>query len=229
MVAPGDALPGRTDRRCRFPTHSSTALRSSARAPTASRPSAFAMGCFWGAERMFWQLDGVYTTRRLRRRLHAEPDLRRGVFRTHRPHRSRRGGLRPGARQLRRLLKTFWEDHDPTQGMRQGNDVGTQYRSAVFATEQAQQPLIESSRRVPGAPERGGHGEITTEIVPLDSRTSTTPRRSPAVPGEEPERLLRRRRHRRQLPHRPRYLIAPAVDRPNLRSIPKPAPTLDGK
>ena len=97
----------------------------------ASRPPMFGMGCFWGAERKFWQAARrLHDRGRLRRRLHAEPDLRGGVLAaapaTPRSCSSSSTRRRSATRQL---LKVFWENHDPTQGMRQGNDVGTQYRS----------------------------------------------------------------------------------------------------
>ena len=102
------------------------------------------------------------------------------------------------------LLKLFWEGHDPTQGMRQGNDVGTQYRSAVYWTTPEQRDAALASRDTFQArADRRGYGEITTEIAEAGH---VLLRRGlpPAVPGQEPERLLRPRRDRRQLPDRDR-------------------------
>ena len=128
----------------------------------------FALGCFWGAEKDFWQLSGVYTTAVgyaggytpnptyeevcSGRTGHAEAVL---VV------------VDPAARSYDALLQTFWEHHDPTQGMRQGNDVGTQYRSAIFYADDAQRAAAQASRdRYQAALRDAGHGEITTEIVP---------------------------------------------------------------
>ena len=116
------------------------------------------MGCFWGAERKFWQADGVYTTAvGLRRRLHAEPDLRGGLLAaapaTPRPCWS---CSTPTKISYDELLRMFWEGHDPTQGMRQGNDVGTQYRSAIYTTTDAQRERGRGvARDVPGSADAG--------------------------------------------------------------------------
>ena len=120
----------------------------------------------------------------------------------------------PRSISYERLLQTFWEEHDPTQGMRQGNDVGSQYRSAIFVTDASQQPLIEASRAM--FQERltaAGYGEITSEVAAARPRDRVLLRRAvpPAVPGQEPQRVLRRRRHRCQLPDRPRHLTDRAI------------------
>jgi peptide-methionine (S)-S-oxide reductase len=136
--------------------------------PADTERAIFAMGCFWGAERVFWQIDGVFTTAVgycggftpnptyeevcTGRTAHAESVL--CVF-------------RPSRVSYEQLLSAFFEGHDPTQGMRQGNDVGTQYRSAVFATSDAQ--LVAARESAASYQERlfsAGLGEITTELAP---------------------------------------------------------------
>ncbi|GAA2524746.1 peptide-methionine (S)-S-oxide reductase MsrA [Pilimelia columellifera] len=127
------------------------------------------MGCFWGAERIFWQLPGVVSTAAGYAGGHApDPD-----------YRSVCGGgtghaevvqivFDPAATSYERILKAFWENHDPTQGDRQGNDVGSQYRSAIYTTSERQAELARSSRDA-FAPvvAAAGLGPITTEIAPL--------------------------------------------------------------
>jgi peptide-methionine (S)-S-oxide reductase len=137
--------------------------------PPGLEQAVFGMGCFWGAERRFWRLgDGVFVTAVgyaggttanpsyeqvcTGRTGHAEVVL--VVF-------------DPAIISYETLLRTFWESHDPTQGDRQGNDVGTQYRSAIFCYSDAQLGRAEASRRVYGEALRAkGHGPITTQIAP---------------------------------------------------------------
>jgi peptide-methionine (S)-S-oxide reductase len=127
----------------------------------------FGMGCFWGAERKFWQLEGVYTTAV-------------GYAAGHTPNPSYQEvctGMTghnevvivvydPGKISLEQLLKTFWESHDPTQGMRQGNDRGTQYRSGIYVYDEEQKKAAEVSRDLYQQElAKNGHGPITTEIL----------------------------------------------------------------
>ncbi len=127
------------------------------------------MGCFWGAERMFWLLDGVFTT---------SVGYAGGTTRnpTYEDVCSGRSGHAevvhvvwdPKVIGLLEILKTFWEGHDPTQGMRQGNDIGTQYRSTLYYFDEAQRKLATSSRdRFQEQLRAAGWSEITTEIEPV--------------------------------------------------------------
>jgi peptide-methionine (S)-S-oxide reductase len=164
----GDALPGRTERMQVPEAHFVNGHRLAPPFPAGLERAVFAMGCFWGAERKFWQLDGVYSTavgyvagetpnptyREVCTGMtgHAEAVL--VVF-------------DPKLIRYEDLLQVFWESHDPTQGMRQGNDVGTQYRSGIYYDGEIQRRAAESSRdayqpRLTSA----GHGAITTEILP---------------------------------------------------------------
>jgi peptide-methionine (S)-S-oxide reductase len=135
--------------------------------PDGTETAVFAMGCFWGAERKFWQTEGVYTTAVgyaggstpnptydevcSGRTGHAEAVL--VVF-------------DPAKVSYEDLLRVFWESHNPTQGMRQGNDAGTQYRSAIYTSSVAQRKAAEASRHAyQDVLSDAGHGEITTEIA----------------------------------------------------------------
>ena len=139
--------------------------------PAGVEQAIFGMGCFWGAERIFWQAPGVYTT---------AVGYAGGV--TPNPTYEEVCSGRTGhaevvlvafdvqATTYGEMLKLFWEGHDPTQGMRQGNDRGTQYRSLILCTDEAQLSLSESSRAAyEQTLEAAGHGAITTEILAPDS------------------------------------------------------------
>ena len=136
--------------------------------PAGLETAMFGLGCFWGAERKFWELgDGIYATAVGYAGGHTpNPTYEEVCSWPHRPQRGRAGGLRSEERvSYERLLKTFWESHDPTQGMRQGNDVGTQYRSGIYVFTPA---AAQSRRSVEGdvrqgtqdAPLRCHHPEI---------------------------------------------------------------------
>jgi peptide-methionine (S)-S-oxide reductase len=128
----------------------------------------FGAGCFWGVEKSFWQTEGVYTTAvGYAAGLTPNP--------TYEEVCSARTGhnevvlvvYRPSEISFEELLKRFWEAHDPTQGMRQGNDVGTQYRSGIYTTTDEQRAAAEASRdRYQEALTAAGRGEISTEILP---------------------------------------------------------------
>ena len=126
------------------------------------------MGCFWGAERVFWQLDGVYTTAVGYAGGYTPNPTYEEVCSGSTGHTEAVLVVFDPARISRdEILRAFWENHDPTEGMRQGNDVGTQYRSAVYASDDAQLAAAEASReRFQAALTAAGHGEITTEIAP---------------------------------------------------------------
>ena len=126
------------------------------------------MGCFWGAERKFWQMDGVFTT---------AAGYSGGITENPTYEEVCSGGTGHTETVLvvydqnivdyAQLLKAFWEGHDPTQGMRQGNDIGTQYRSAIYTFDDAQAEVARASQRLfQDALEASGYGPITTEILP---------------------------------------------------------------
>jgi len=136
--------------------------------PEGMETALFGLGCFWGAERRFWQIDGVYTTAvgyaggytpnpaydEVCSGLTGHNEVVRVVF-------------DPGKVDYDEMLRQFWEAHDPTQGMRQGNDVGTQYRSGIYTYGEAQRTAAEASReRYARALNNEGRGPITTEILP---------------------------------------------------------------
>jgi peptide-methionine (S)-S-oxide reductase len=170
MVSEADALPGRTDQTMTVPeTHFVNGHPLQGPWPEGMKTAVFGLGCFWGAEKMFWQLPGVYST---------VAGYAGGYTRnpTYEEVCSGRTGhaevvlvvYDPAVISFEQLLKSFWEDHDPSQGMRQGNDVGTQYRSAIYYTDDEQREAAEATRKTFGdALQAAGYGEITTEIAPL--------------------------------------------------------------
>jgi peptide-methionine (S)-S-oxide reductase len=170
MVAEDDALPGRTDQAIPVPdTHFVNGNPLQGPWPDGFETAVFGMGCFWGEERKFWQTEGVYSTF----------VGYAGGFTPNPTYEEVCSGLTghaevvgvvydPSVVTFERILQVFWENHDPTQGMRQGNDVGTQYRSAIYLTDESQRGAVELSRKM--YQERlheAGYGEITTEIAPL--------------------------------------------------------------
>jgi peptide-methionine (S)-S-oxide reductase len=168
IPAASEALPGRTEKMPVPERHHVKGTRLEPPFPAGLERAMFGMGCFWGAEKKLWQVDGVYTTAVGYAAGHTANPTYREVC----------SGLTghgevvlvvfdPRQTRFEGLLKVFWENHDPTQGMRQGNDVGTQYRSGIYYFDEAQKAAAESSRdayqKVLTA---AGHGHITTEILP---------------------------------------------------------------
>src|SRR3954454_14745883 len=138
--------------------------------PDGYETAVFGLGCFWGAERLFWQAPGVYTTAVGYAGGFTQNPTYEEVCSTQTGHTEAvLVVFDPARTSYDALLKLFWEGHDPTQGMRQGNDVGTQYRSAIYTTSDAQRDAAASSQRVfQGELSGGGYDEITTEIAPLE-------------------------------------------------------------
>ena len=168
MVTENEALPGRARPIPTAETHALSGRPLKAPTPDGMEVAIFGMGCFWGVERLFWQREGVWLTM-----------VGYGAGFTPNPTYEEVCSGRTGHNELVRLihdpaivsysdlLRLFWEGHDPTQGMRQGNDRGTQYRSGIYTTSPEQQALAEASRdayqkRLDAA----GLGRITTEILP---------------------------------------------------------------
>lgn len=168
LPSKAEALPGRDARMPVPEAHFVNGHRLEPPFPEGFDRALFAMGCFWGVERKFWQLSGVYTTavgyaggdtpnatyREVCSGMTGHTEVVLVVF-------------NPGAIRFEELLKVFWESHDPTQGMRQGNDVGTQYRSGLYFYDDVQRRAAEASRDAYQRElTKAGRGQITTEIVP---------------------------------------------------------------
>jgi peptide-methionine (S)-S-oxide reductase len=147
-------------------THFVNGHRIQAPFPDGLERAVFAMGCFWGAEKTFWQLPGVYSTAVGYAGGQAEnPSYKQVCAETTGHAEAVQVIFDPKRISYQELLRVFWESHDPTQGMRQGNDVGTQYRSAIYATDDAQLEAAEQSRiAYQEALENARFGKITTEI-----------------------------------------------------------------
>jgi len=161
-----DALPGRATKMPVPPKHFVNGNRLEPPFPAGMEIAYFGLGCFWGAERVFWQLPGVYTTA-VGYQGGPTPNASYEEVCSGRTGHTEAVMVVYDPKQVtfQQLLKTFWESHDPTQGMRQGNDVGTQYRSAIYWTTPEQRGLAEASRAAYEKALNGaGHGAITTEI-----------------------------------------------------------------
>jgi len=167
MPTPEDALPGRTDKVMPVPEkHAVLGTPMVPPFPDGLEQAQFGLGCFWGAERKFWETPGVYTT----------AVGYSGGYTPNPTYEEVCSGLTghteavlvvydPKQVSFDQLLKVFWESHDPTQGMRQGNDVGTQYRSAIYTYSDEQRKGAEASReKYAKALADNRYGDITTEI-----------------------------------------------------------------
>ena len=161
------ALPGRTTPVRVAPRHAVSGHAMTPPWPEGHEEVVFGLGCFWGAERQLWQTDGVWTTAVGYAAGHTPNPSYEEVCSGRTGHNEVvRVVFDPSAVTFEALLQVFWESHDPTQGMRQGNDVGTQYRSGIYVTSAAQRETAELSRGAyQAALAAAGHGDITTEIV----------------------------------------------------------------
>ncbi len=167
VVGADDALPGRDAPIATAETHFVNGRPISADVPEGMEVAMFGMGCFWGVERMFWKLDGIYLTMVGYAGGHTPNATYQEVCSGRTGHNEVvRVVYDPKMISYEDLLRVFWEGHDPTQGMRQGNDRGTQYRSGIYTFSDAQREAALGSREM-FAPRLGtaGYGAITTEIV----------------------------------------------------------------
>jgi len=167
MIDPERALPGRAAEMPVPDRHAVLGTPLRPPFPEGLETAILALGCFWGAERVFWSLPGVYTTAvGYAGGFTANPTYEEVCSGSTGHTESVLVVFDPAQTSYEQILKAFWEGHDPTQGMRQGNDVGTQYRSAIFATSARQRELAEASRGAyDGELRAAGHGSITTEIA----------------------------------------------------------------
>ena len=168
MPSPEEALPGRAERMPVPEKHFVNGNPMEPPFPPEMRMALFGMGCYWGAERKFWQTPGVYTTAVGYAGGHTPNPTYREVCSGLTGHNEVvRIVFDPRVVSYQAILQVFWEHHDPTQGMRQGNDVGTQYRSGIYCYDEAQRRAAEASRdayqQVLAAAD---FGPITTEIIP---------------------------------------------------------------
>jgi peptide-methionine (S)-S-oxide reductase len=165
---PEQALPGRAERIRVSAEHFVTGARLEPPFPAGTEMALFGMGCFWGAERKFWNVNGVYSTAVGYAGGHTPNPTYREVCSGMTGHNEVvRVVFDPKVVSYEALLRVFWENHNPTQGMRQGNDVGTQYRSGIYYYTEAQRRAAESWREAyQQMLDRAGYGPITTEILP---------------------------------------------------------------
>ncbi len=163
-----ESLPGRTSRMPLPSAHYVNGHPLMGPFPHGMQLALFGLGCFWGAERKFWKLDGVYSTAVGYAAGHTPNPTYREVCSGMTGHNETvLVVFDPTLVKYEDLLRTFWESHDPTQGMRQGNDVGTQYRSGIYYYNEAQRQTADASREAFQAElKRAGFADITTEILP---------------------------------------------------------------
>jgi peptide-methionine (S)-S-oxide reductase len=168
LPSPAEALPGRAERMRVPETHFVNHHRLEAPFPEGLERAMFGMGCFWGSEKKFWQQPGVYSTAVGYAAGHTPNPTYREVCTGMTGHNEAvLVVFDPAKVRYDELLKVFWENHDPTQGMRQGNDAGTQYRSGIYYFNEEQRRLAEASRTLfQQQLSKADYGPITTEILP---------------------------------------------------------------
>ena len=162
------ALPGRATPVAQAGHHAVLGTPLAGPFPAGVRTVLFGMGCFWGAERLFWRLPGVFTTSAGYSGGYTPNPTYEEVCSGQTGHAEVvQVAYDPAQISFEELLRIFWEAHNPTQGMRQGNDIGTQYRSAIFTTGADQlEAALASKQRYQSALAAGGHGTVTTQIAP---------------------------------------------------------------
>lgn len=162
-----EALPGRSEKMPVPSTHYVNGHPLQPPFPAGMESAIFGLGCFWGAERKFWQLEGVYTTAvGYAAGITPNPTYQEVCTGMTGHNEVVLVVYDPSVISYEQLLKVFWESHNPTQGMRQGNDTGTQYRSGIYTYNPQQKQLAEKSRSIyQDALNKAGHGQITTEII----------------------------------------------------------------
>jgi len=168
MPAAGEALPGRAQKMDVPEKHHVNGARLEPPFPAGSEAALFGLGCFWGAEKKFWNVKGVYTTAvGYAAGLTPNPTYREVCTGQTGHNEVVLVVFDPKQVSYADLLKVFWESHDPTQGMRQGNDVGTQYRSGIYYYSEAQREAAERSQQAfQQKLAEAGYGRITTELLP---------------------------------------------------------------
>ncbi|MEM7726933.1 MAG: peptide-methionine (S)-S-oxide reductase MsrA [Cyanobacteria bacterium P01_A01_bin.45] len=167
LPKPEEALPGRNTQMAVPATHFVNSNSLKPPFPEGMEIAVFGMGCFWGAERKFWQLDGVYSTAVGYAAGYTPNPTYKEVCSGMTGHNEVvQVVYDPKKISYSELLKVFWESHNPTQGMRQGNDTGTQYRSGIYVNSPEQKKLAEASKATyQQALTEAGYGDITTEIL----------------------------------------------------------------
>ncbi|WP_163991667.1 peptide-methionine (S)-S-oxide reductase MsrA [Pyxidicoccus caerfyrddinensis] len=168
IPSPEEALPGRSEEMPVPAKHEVLGTPLKGPVPEGHEVAIFGMGCFWGVERKFYQVPGVYSTAAgYAGGLTPNPDYREVCSGLTGHNEVVRVVYDPKKVSFEQLLRVFWENHDPTQGMRQGNDTGTQYRSGIYYTSEAQKRAAEASRDAyQKALQAKGFDTITTEIIP---------------------------------------------------------------
>jgi len=168
MPTPDDALPGRAARMNVPPAHFVNGHRLEPPFPAGLKTAMFGLGCFWGAEKLFWNLPGVYSTAvGYAAGLTPNPTYEEVCTGLTGHNEVVRVVYDPAEIRYEELLRAFWEAHDPTQAMRQGNDIGTQYRSGIYVSGEMERKAAEASRETYAAQlAKAGYGTITTEIQP---------------------------------------------------------------